>query len=393
MSIYKRGQTYWFHFSFEGQHIQCSTKQGNPRVARQLEAAHRTALAKSEFGFHERKPMPTLSDFCRDRVEPWARSNFEHTSLNTWRWYRSGLRSLYAYSPLSDLKLNQITGESAADFAAHRQSKKLQVASVNASLRILRRVLKLAAEWGVISGTPKIKLLRGERHRERVITPEEEAKYLAAAPEPLASVAILLADTGMRPDEVHRLRWESIFFSNGRHGTLLVTSGKTPAARRTLPLTLRVRSMLETRWKTSGKPLEGFIWPAPTKSEHIDHSSLKKQHARTFRTLDEEAKKNGVRTVRPFVLYSYRHTFLTRLAESGCDAWTLARIAGWSDIGISKRYVHPSDDAVLSALSRLPGPLVTQALLTGSKAQKSSIPATVPATASISSVREVDVSD
>ncbi|PYV54665.1 MAG: hypothetical protein DMG96_21930 [Acidobacteria bacterium] len=52
---------------------------------------------------------------------------------------------------------------------------------------------------------------------------------------------------------------------------------------------------------------------------------------------------------------SFRHTLLTRLGESGCDAWTLARIAGHSNIGISQRHVHPSEDAVLNALSRLGG--------------------------------------
>jgi site-specific recombinase XerD len=46
--------------------------------------------------------------------------------------------------------------------------------------------------------------------------------------------------------------------------------------------------------------------------------------------------------VRPFVLYTLRHTMLTRLGESGCDVWTLARIAGHSNIRISQRYVHPS---------------------------------------------------
>ena len=55
------------------------------------------------------------------------------------------------------------------------------------------------------------------------------------------------------------------------------------------------------------------------------------------------------------MLYSLRHTFLTRLGESGCDAWTLARIAGQSSIAISSRYVHPSEDAVLTAVERLGG--------------------------------------
>ena len=55
------------------------------------------------------------------------------------------------------------------------------------------------------------------------------------------------------------------------------------------------------------------------------------------------------------MLYTRRHTFLTRLGESGCDAWTLARVAGPSSVAISSRYVHPSEGAVLGALSRLGG--------------------------------------
>ena len=43
----------------------------------------------------------------------------------------------------------------------------------------------------------------------------------------------------------------------------------------------------------------------------------------------------------------------TRLRESGCDARTLARIAGHSSVAVSARYVHPSDDKVLEAISRL----------------------------------------
>jgi integrase len=55
------------------------------------------------------------------------------------------------------------------------------------------------------------------------------------------------------------------------------------------------------------------------------------------------------------VLYTLWHTFLTRLGQSGCDVWTLARIAGHASINISARYVHPPEDAVLDAISRLGG--------------------------------------
>ena len=315
-----------------------------------------------EVGIVEKKPVPTLKEFIEVRFEPWAKAQFEHSSPKTWKgWYRTNLRVLVAFLPLAEKKLDKITSEDATGFAAHRQGKGMQVSSINSSLRVLRRVLRLAVEWGVVPSYPKVKLLRGERHRERVITPAEETRYLAAAPEPLASIATILVDSGMRPEECFRLRWESITWVNGRHGSLMVTHGKTAAARRMLPMTPRARTILETRWEAAGKPAEGWIWDAPTASGHVEPSTLKKQHVRTFKTLAEQAEIYNEKPVRPFVLYSLRHTFLTRLGESGCNVWTLARIAGHGSIVVSARYVHPSEDAVLSALAQMqPEPGVVQ---------------------------------
>jgi integrase len=341
MSIFKRGRIYWYKFMWDGEIVRESTRQANQNTARQMEAAHRASLAKGEVGIREKKLVPALSQFCEDRFEPWAKSA---TSKKTWvDYYRPGLRSIIAYTPLASLRLDEISSERVSDFAAWRQSRGLQVSSVNSSLQVLRRILHLAAEWGAIERAPKIKMLPGERHREHVVTFEEEARYLNAATALLGSVVTVLADTGMRPDECYRLRWEAISWSNGRNGTFLVTLGKTAAARRVLPMTPRVRALLQERWDAAGQPPEGWVWPAPTSSEHIDRSSLKKQHHKALRAS----------RVRPFVLYSLRHTFLTRLGESGCDAWTLARIAGHSSVMISARYVHPSEDAVLAAVEKL----------------------------------------
>jgi integrase len=343
--IYKRGNVYWYKFQWQGRMVRESTKQGNDKVARQMEAAHRTSLAKGEVGIRDKKPVPTLSEFCEKRFEDWIKST---TAEKTWLdFYRVGLRAIKGYSPLARLKLDEISSENVAEFAAQRRAQKggLQVSTVNSSLRVLRRVLRQAAEWGVIGTVPKIKMLPGERHRERVLSREEEARYLAAASEPLASIAALLGDTGMRPEECYRLRWETFTWENGRNGTLLITHGKTKAARRVLPLTPRIRAILETRWTKAGRPEEGWLWPAASKSGHVEPFSLKRQHRKALR----------LSGVRPFVLYSLRHTFLTRLGESGCDAWTLARIAGHSSVAISARYVHPSEDAVLRAVERLGG--------------------------------------
>ena len=241
--------------------------------------------------------------------------------------------------------LDTINGELTSEFAAQRIEQGKQIATVNSSLRVLRRVLNLAVEWDVIANAPKLKVLSGERRRERVVSAEEEGKYLVVASEPLASIASVLADTGMRLEECFRLRWEYVTWLNGRNGALLVTHGKTASARRVLPMTSRVRAILEGRWFAVGKPEDGWVWPARTRSGHVEPNSIYGQHLNALR----DSK------VRPFVLYSLRHTFLTRLGESGCDSWTLARIAGHSSIAISARYVHPSDEKVLEAISRLGG--------------------------------------
>ena len=56
-----------------------------------------------------------------------------------------------------------------------------------------------------------------------------------------------------------------------------------------------------------------------------------------------------------FEPYCLRRSALTMLAESGCDAFTLARIAGHSSITITQRYCHPQADAIERAFGKLSG--------------------------------------
>jgi len=318
MSIYKRGSVYWYKFMWNGESVRESTKQGNDKIARQMEAAHKTSLAKGEVGIRDKRVIPTLKSFCTDRVEPWAKSTFALASPKTWLWYRFGIDSLKKSATLANLKLDEIGPELVAEYGSERQRDGLQTSSINSCLRALRRVLRLAVEWGILEVSPKVKFLSGEHRRERVITSKEEAVYLAAALPLLHDVSVVLFDTGMRPEECHCLRWENITWDGGRNGVLLIAKGKTKAARRVLPLSPRVRTVLENRWKTVEKPGEGWVWPAETKDGHINHDSVKLQHKKALKLAE----------VRPFDVYSIRHTFLTRLGESGCDVWTLARVAG-----------------------------------------------------------------
>jgi integrase len=340
MSIFKRGNVYWYHFWFNGKHVQESTKQGNPRVARNMESAHRTALAKGEVGFRELKAV-TLSEFLKKEFLPFVESRFKKAKPSTLRYYTYGAMTLRE-SDLASLDLREITDQHAAQYAAKRGG--LSPSTVNCGLRTLRRALSLAVQWGKLDRMPKITLAKGERQRERVLTEKEVKAYLDACPQPWKDAATIMLGTGMRPGEVFALRWENILL-NGSGGLLQITQGKSRAAKRMLPLVPAVFNALKARHNGQGSPSEGWIFPHDTRSGHLESDGLAKdQHAL--------ALKNS--KVKPFEPYCLRHTALTNLGEAGCDPFTLARIAGHSSITITQRYVHPQADAIERAFAKLP---------------------------------------
>jgi len=367
MTTYKRGNIYWYKFMWNGEMIRQSTRQGNDKVARQMEAAHRTSLAKGEVGIREKKKIPTLGAFCKDRLEPWAKSTFETTTPNSWYWFRTNIKVICADKQLSLLKLNEVNNETLSQFESRRLEQGKKISYINSTLRVIRRALHLAVEWGLIDSVPPIKQLSGENRRDHVVTPEEERQFLAIAEThdlEIGHVVLCLVDTGLRPEEFYSMRWEQINFKNGDFGTYFVPSGKTAAARRTIFLSARASFVLENRWEMAGSPGEGWVWPAETKSGHFEQSTIKKRLQRNLERCnqaEEEAKKKGNKKgrkpvhVRRFIPYNLRHTFLTRLGESGCDAWTLAKIAGHSSIAIGSRYVHPSEAAMAKAFSHMAG--------------------------------------
>ena len=67
----------------------------------------------------------------------------------------------------------------------------------------------------------------------------------------------------------------------------------------------------------------------------------------------QQRVRKPLKLPKDFVIHSPRHTMLTRLGESGVDAFTVMRIAGYSSITVSLRCVHPTPEAVERAFERL----------------------------------------
>jgi integrase len=63
---------------------------------------------------------------------------------------------------------------------------------------------------------------------------------------------------------------------------------------------------------------------------------------------DQACRDAGV----SFVPYDLRHTFATRLAQSGCDLASLAAILGHASLRMVMRYVHPTSEHQKEAMKK-----------------------------------------
>src|ERR1019366_1809421 len=223
-------------------------------------------------------------------------------------------------------------------------------ATVNRELATLRRMLRLAHEWREIQRVLRIRLLTGERVRDFVLSRRQEEIYLAACPQPLKDIAVLMLETGLRIGEALNLEWSDVTLApvNGsRFGHLKVREGKSKNACRNIPLTDRAAGMLRNRKKS--KP-SGFAFANREGNRYLG-TSINHLHRNAFAPMIKGKRRPLF--AGDFVLHSIRHTMLTRLGESGVDAFTIMRIAGHSSIVVSQRYIHPTPEAVERAFERL----------------------------------------
>ena len=341
MSIFKRGKTYWFHFIFEGLHIQKSTKQGNPRVARQIEAAYRTALAKGEVGIVDKKPAPVFRTAMEGFLS-WCET--EHrTHPATHRRYRTSSTALLRC--FGNTLLDHISTDDVEKFKAARSQEKgirtkriLRPATVNREFACLKALFNFHIRSGLLIRNPvgAVKFLAEDNEQTRVLTFDEQRKYLKAACPILRDIATLMLETGMRPEEIYRLHRENVHLDCEY---LFNPHGKTKAARRRVNLTATAQNVLRDRLEA----IEGgYLFPHK-KSRNKPMVKANNAHDRAVR----DSK------VKPFRLYDCRHTWATRAAESGIDLVTLAAMLGHAKINMVLRYAHPTAEHQVNSMRKM----------------------------------------
>jgi site-specific recombinase XerD len=339
-----RGRTYHTRIKFNGSLYQKSLRTRNHKEAITLEAAFRTSLVRGEFGIVDGVQAGTLVEF-KSRFFDHLRSKVAARSL---KYYEDAFEPLVSFPPMARTKLAQINQNVIEKFVQHRLST-VMPATVNHSLRTLRRAMRLAHDWNLIAKVPKIKLLPKERQREFIIEESvlEMLVWKIGEKHPdniIHHLVPFLVDTGLRLSEACNLLRDDIRLEPDvgfDKGWVFVEKGKSKFARRRVPLTDRAIEAVNAALKSSRSD---YVWTG-----HGGRRKMSRHYAsEIFRGIRDDLNLPW-----DAVLHSCRHTFCTNLASSGTDAFTIQRLAGHSSITISQKYVHMHSSAGESAITKM----------------------------------------
>jgi integrase len=147
--------------------------------------------------------------------------------------------------------------------------------------------------------------------------------------------------TGFREEELCFLTWADVDLRDPKNATLRVSGdGKTGFSpkdyeERIIPIPQELAELL------AGLTHRG-TWVFSTKTGNRQTHLL-----RRLKELAEDAKIPGA------TLHKFRHTYATRLLESGCDIVTVQKLMGHSDLDTTRQYLDPDEKLKRSAVSRL----------------------------------------
>jgi integrase len=343
VSVYKRGDRWWFSKTINGVRYRKPLPTARTKALADEAARHELMkLHRKRYGGSEDQ---LIADFIDKVYLPWARTNKrghredERNCATIKRWFRS-----YRFSQVSPLLVEKFKREELQRPVVRKRriEGKLTVveqsrrpATVNRVLACLSKIFSMARDAGLLSDNPcrSVRKLREDNRRERVLSPDEEGRLLAVCTGPrahLAPIITLALNTGMRRGDLLTLRWEQVDFARG---LIYVPNRKRGDSKgHWLPINSVVRqslAALSLRRRDDGQ----VFGIADVKT--------------AWRSALREAGITGLR------FHDLRHTAATRLAEAGCDAFTIAAILGHSSIQTSARYTHASDERKRAAMEAI----------------------------------------
>jgi integrase len=198
-------------------------------------------------------------------------------------------------------------------------------------------------EWEWVNQNPVLKVAMEKEppSRDKWLRYDEEERLLAASPQWLQEIIIFAFETGCRREEMLSLDWGSVDLQK----RVAVIFGKKTGDRRTIPLTEKAFNVLEARVKMRLKVRsinQDLVFTYP-EGQKVNINTLRK----AFKAALKKAKIEGFR------FHDLRHTFASRLAQSGVDPYAIQRLMGHKTFTTTQRYAHHYSESLRVGIKAL----------------------------------------
>jgi hypothetical protein len=144
MSLYKRGNLWWYKFRFAGQMVRESSKSESKTVAKDAERARRRELEESWNQIKRRKLPPLFSIAAEDWLK--TRTGIAPSTERSYKLAISHLKTEFGKQLLCDL-----SGQDLAAYQTRRKREGVSNRTVNLELGVLRSILRRYRMWEAIA--------------------------------------------------------------------------------------------------------------------------------------------------------------------------------------------------------------------------------------------------
>lgn len=230
--------------------------------------------------------------------------------------------------------------------------------SMSCTKATLSAMFSDACENGLISMNPVTKSVKCTKKPEkntRVLTLDEQKKFLTAAKESINyNHFLFILQTGVRSSELRGLKWDDVDFQNriihirrnvthdSNNNRFITGELKTSSGQRDIPMTQTAYELLMAMKHQQASRKQKVI-----SFEFADHVFLNRNgkllpNSNYDRYLEKICDKAGIERIS---MHTLRHTFSTRCIESGMKPKTLQKILGHANISMTMDlYVHVTAD-------------------------------------------------
>ena len=269
-------------------------------------------------GFKSERKKISFSDFAEMYLLSYAKVN-----KRSWKTDEYLLRRLK--STFKGKEIHEVNSLMIENFRSSILSDGAAKSTANRYVALLKVMFNRAIDWNYLDSNPakKVKLFsETENLRERILSFDDEEALIGVASGHLRSMIIVGLNTGMRRNEILKLKWEQVDFV-----MMLVKVENTKSGKpRIIPVNRRLFIELDGLKRKNG--ISSFVFLNPKTG--LPFTDVKK----AFHSAVKQAKIGSLR------FHDLRHTFASRLVAAGVDLITVKELLGHHSVRVTERYTH-----------------------------------------------------